>query len=66
MKTQLPIDWSRLIFIDAMPPEPVIDRQTKQQKADTNEEPLSAADAETGRQAQQLWATGLNRHHHSS
>ena len=54
MKTQMPIDWSRLIFIDAMPPEPVIGRQTKQQKADTNEEPLSAADAETGRQAQQL------------
>jgi hypothetical protein len=68
MKTQLLIDSSGLMFIDVMPPEPVIDRQTKQQKAAANEEPLSAADAETGRQAQQWWATGLNRrsHNHSS
>lgn len=61
MTTQLPDDSSGLTFIDVMPPEPVIDRQSKQQKAAANEEPLSAADAETGRQAQQGCATGLNR-----
>ena len=40
MKIQLPIDTSAVSFIDVMPPEPVLDRQTKQQKADTNGEPL--------------------------
>src|SRR5256885_8467784 len=40
MKTQLPIDTSAVSFIDVMPPEPVLDRQTKQQKADANGEPL--------------------------
>jgi hypothetical protein len=123
MKIQLPIDTSAVSFTDAMPPEPVLDRQTKQQKADANGEPLysielvcigtegdeilsvnflgtppgrirqgmplkvtglmvtdwaigdrfgitfraakveplSAADTDTGRQAQQWCATGLNR-----
>jgi hypothetical protein len=123
MKIQLPIDTSAVSFIDVMPPEPVLDHQTKQQKADANGEPLysielvcvgaegdeilsvnfpgtppagirqgmpvkvtglmvtdgaigdrfgltfraakveplSAADAETGRQAQQWRAAGLNR-----
>ena len=40
MKIQLPIDTSSVSFIDVMPPEPVLDRQTKQQKADANGEPL--------------------------
>ena len=40
MKIQLPIDTSAVSFIDVMPPEPVLDRQTKQQKADANGEPL--------------------------
>jgi len=31
--TQLPDDSSGLTFIDVMPPEPVIDRRTKQQTA---------------------------------
>jgi hypothetical protein len=123
MKIQLPIDSSGLTFIDVMPPEPVLDRHTKQQEADASGEPLysvelvcigiegdeipsvtfpgtppagirqgmpvkvtglmvtdgaigdrfgltfraaqveplSAADAETGRQAQQWRAAGLNR-----
>jgi len=30
MKIQLPIDTSAVSFIDVMPPEPVLDRQTKQ------------------------------------
>jgi hypothetical protein len=34
MKTELPMDSSGLTFIDIMPPEPVLDRQTKYQKAD--------------------------------
>ena len=123
MKIQLPIDASGLTFIDVIPPEPVLDPQTNQQKADASGEPLysielvcigaegdeivsvtfpgtppagirqgmpvkvtglvvtegtlatasgshfraahveplSAADAETGHQAQQWCATGLNR-----
>jgi len=123
MKIQLPIDTSAVSFIDVMPPEPVLDRQTNQQMADANGEPLysielvcigaegdeilsvtfpgtppagirqgmpvkvlglmvtdwaigdrvgltlraakveplSAADAETGRQGHQWSATGLNR-----
>jgi hypothetical protein len=40
MKIQLPIDTSGVSFIDVMPPEPVVDRQTKQQAADANGEPL--------------------------
>jgi hypothetical protein len=40
MKIQLPIDTSAVSFIDVMPPEPVLDRQTKQQRADANGEPL--------------------------
>src|SRR3981081_565789 len=40
MKIQLPIDTSAVSFIDVMPPEPVLDRQSKQHKADTNGEPL--------------------------
>ena len=40
MKIQLPIDTSAVSFIDVMPPEPVLDRQTKQHKADANGEPL--------------------------
>jgi len=40
MKIQLPIDTSAVSFIDVMPPEPVLDRQTKQHKADGNGEPL--------------------------
>ena len=42
MKIQLPIDASGVSFIDVTPPEPVLDRQTKQQKADANGEPLSS------------------------
>jgi hypothetical protein len=123
MKIQLPIDASGLTFIDVIPPEPVLDPQTNQQKADASGEPLysielvcigaegdeivsvtfpgippagirqgmpvkvtglmvtdwaigdrdglafraakveplSAEDAETGRQAQQWCAAGLNR-----
>jgi hypothetical protein len=38
MKIQLPIDTSA-VPIDVMPLEPVLDRQTKQQKADANGEP---------------------------
>ncbi|MEA2587698.1 MAG: hypothetical protein QOH66_625, partial [Actinomycetota bacterium] len=40
MKIQLPIDTSAVSFIDVMPPEPVLDGHTKQQKADANGEPL--------------------------
>ena len=40
MKTQLPIDSSGLTFIAVIPPEPVLDRKTKQQEADANGEPL--------------------------
>jgi hypothetical protein len=50
MKIQLPIDTSA-VFIDVIPPELVLDRRTKP----------SAADAETGRRAQQWRTTGLNR-----
>jgi hypothetical protein len=39
MKIHLPIDASAVSFIDVMPPVPVLDRQTKQQKADANGEP---------------------------
>jgi hypothetical protein len=71
MKIQLPIDASAVSFIDVMPPEPMLDRQTKQQKAigdrlgltlrAAEAEPASAADAETGRQARHRCATGLDR-----
>ena len=71
MKIKLPIDTSAVSFIDVMPPEPVLDRQTKQQKAIGDRlglmfraakvEALSAADAETRRQAQQWCATGGDR-----
>ncbi len=40
MKIQLPIDTSAVSFIDVMPPEPVLDVHTKQQKADANGERL--------------------------
>jgi hypothetical protein len=40
MKIQLPIDTSAVSFIAVVPPEPVLDRQTGQQKADANGEPL--------------------------
>ena len=40
MKIQLPIDTSAVSFIDVMPPEPVLDGHTKQQKADANGELL--------------------------
>ena len=40
MKIQLPIDTSAVSFVDVMPPEPVLDCQTKQQKVDANGEPL--------------------------
>jgi hypothetical protein len=39
MRIQLPIDTSAVSFIDVMPPEPMLDRQTKQQKTDANGEP---------------------------
>ena len=50
MKTQLPIDTGAVSFIDVMPPEPVLDRQTKQEKADANGEPpvLDRAGAHRG------------------
>ena len=41
MKTQLPIDSSGLTFIAVIPPEPVLDRKTKQQEADANGEPVA-------------------------
>jgi hypothetical protein len=40
MKIQLPIDTSAVSVIDVLPPEPVLDPQTKQQRADANGEPL--------------------------
>ena len=40
MKIELPIDTSGVSFIDVTPPEPVLDRQTKQQKADASGEPV--------------------------
>ena len=40
MKIQLPIDTSAVSFIDVMPPEPVLERLTKQPKADANGEAL--------------------------
>src|SRR5437667_7254820 len=40
MKIQLPIDISAVSFIAVMPPEPVLDRQTRQQQADADGEPL--------------------------
>lgn len=40
MKIHLPIDTSAVSFIDVMPPEPVLDRQTNQQEADANGELL--------------------------
>jgi hypothetical protein len=39
MKIQVPIDTSAGSFVEAMPPEAVLDRHTKQHKADTNGEP---------------------------
>jgi hypothetical protein len=39
MTIHLPIDTSAISFIDVMTAEPVLDRQTKQQKADVNGEP---------------------------
>jgi hypothetical protein len=40
MKIQLPTDTSAVSFIDVMPPDLVLDRQTKQQKTDATGEPL--------------------------
>jgi len=40
MKIQLPIDTSAVSFIDVMPPEAVLDPQTRQQMADAKGEPL--------------------------
>ena len=37
---KLPVDTSAIAFLCAMPPEPVIDFQTKQPRADENGEPL--------------------------
>ena len=37
---KLPVDTSAIAFLCAMPPEPVIDFQTKQHRADENGEPL--------------------------
>jgi hypothetical protein len=37
---KLPIDTSAIAFLCAMPPEPVVDFQTCQHKADDNGEPL--------------------------
>src|SRR5260370_40863482 len=42
MKIQLPIDTSGLAFIAVMPPEPVLDPQTNQQKAGVSGEPLDS------------------------
>jgi len=39
MKIQLPIDTSAVSFTDVMPPDLVLERQTKQQRADANGEP---------------------------
>ena len=39
MKIHLPIDASAVSFIDVMQPEPLLERHTKQQKADANGEP---------------------------
>ena len=35
-----PIDTSAFSFMGSLPPEPVLDRQTQQQKVDVNGEPL--------------------------
>ena len=40
MKIQLPIDASGLTFIDVIPPEPVLNRQTNQQNANADGEAL--------------------------
>jgi hypothetical protein len=40
MKIELPIDTSAVSFIDVMPPEPVLDHKTKQQRSDANGDPL--------------------------
>src|SRR3989442_1074307 len=40
MKIELPIDTSAVSFIDVMPPEPVLDHKTRQQRSDANGEPL--------------------------
>jgi hypothetical protein len=40
MNVQLPIDTFAVSFIDVMPPEPLLDRHTKQQEADASGEPL--------------------------
>jgi hypothetical protein len=37
---KLPVDTSAIAFLCAMPPEPVVDFQTKQPRADENGEPL--------------------------
>jgi hypothetical protein len=37
---KLPVETSAIAFLCAMPPEPVIDFQTKQPRADENGEPL--------------------------
>jgi hypothetical protein len=37
---KLPIDTSAIAFLCAMPPEPVIDFQTRKPKADDNGKPL--------------------------
>src|SRR5215203_3993886 len=37
---KLPVDTSAIAFLCAMPPEPVVDFQTKQHRADENGEPL--------------------------
>src|SRR5260370_6476137 len=40
MKIELPIDTSAVSFIDVMPPEPVLDHKTRQQRSDSNGDPL--------------------------
>ena len=37
---KLPIDTSAIAFLCAMPPEPVVDFETRRPKADENGEPL--------------------------
>jgi hypothetical protein len=39
---KLPVDTSAIAFLCAMPPEPVIDFETKRPRADDNGEPLFA------------------------
>ena len=59
MKIELPIDTSAVSFIDVMPPEPVLDHKTKQQRTDANRDPFAGAPPAGIRLGMPVKVTGL-------